>query len=139
VSDAALAVIISSTATTANIAGIASGSVSVLYTLANGCFKSKEVTVVGMGAKSAAEVAAEDEVASFRVYPNPTTGVFNVESSLSGNLSIYTYDGKLINEYQLNGNTTTVALPSDLAAGIYICQFRFDNGTTKTTRLYFQN
>ena len=137
-SDATLAVILSSTATTASIAGIASGTVSVLYTIANGCYKSKDVTVVGFGAKSAAVVAAEDEAAFFKVYPNPTTGVFNVESSLNGNLSIYTYDGKLINEYQLNGNTTRVSLPTDLAAGIYICQFRFEDGTTKTTRLYFQ-
>ena len=138
VSDATLAVILSSTATTASIAGIASGTVSVLYTIANGCYKSKDVTVVGFGAKSAAVVAAEDEAAFFKVYPNPTTGVFNVESSLNGNLSIYTYDGKLINEYQLNGNTTRVSLPTDLAAGIYICQFRFEDGTTKTTRLYFR-
>ena len=136
VSNAAIAAITSAAASSASISGVSSGSAAIFYTLSNGCSKSKDVNVVGTGARSAETVA--EVVVDFKMYPNPTNGTFTVESSVNGSFSVYTFDGKLVNEYQLNG-ATTVSLPSDLVTGVYICQFRFEDGTTKTSKLYFQN
>ena len=139
VSDAAIAAITSAAATSASVSAVSTGVTVISYTFSNGCWKSKEVSVVGSGAKSATTESFAEAAADLKLYPNPTSGTFTIEASMNGNLSIYTFDGKLVSEYQLTGNTTTVSLPSNLVAGIYICQFRFDDGSTKSSKLYFQN
>jgi hypothetical protein len=118
------------------VRGNGHGTAQLWYRLANGCGRSKEVSVVG--AKTA-PVAEEVVASTFNVYPNPTSGVINVESSVAGSFSVYTFDGKQVSEFQIGANTTTVNLPSGLAAGVYICQFRFEDGTSKTVKLFYQN
>jgi uncharacterized protein YjdB len=136
VSDESIASILSASGTSANVRGNGSGATQVWYRLANGCGRSKDVSVVGAKAAVVAEEVVEN---TFNVYPNPTSGVINVESSVAGSFAVYTFDGKQVSEYQIGANTNTVNLPSGLAAGVYICQFRFEDGTSKTVKLFLQN
>lgn len=136
VSDESVASVLTASGTSANVRGNGSGTAQVWYRFANGCGRSKEVSVVG--AKTAP--VAEDVVTNaFNVYPNPTSGVINVESSVAGSFAVYTFDGKQVSEFQIGANTTTVTLPAGLTAGVYICQFRFEDGTSKTVKLFYQN
>ncbi|MBL7692842.1 MAG: Ig-like domain-containing protein [Flavipsychrobacter sp.] len=136
VSDESVASILTASGGSANVRGNGSGTAQVWYRLANGCGRSKEVSVVGAKTAPVAEEVLENV---FNVYPNPTSGVINVESSVAGSFSVYTFDGKQVSEFQIGANTTTVNLPSGLAAGVYICQFRFEDGTSKTVKLFYQN
>ncbi len=136
VSDISVAAIASSSASSANVAGVASGVADVLYMLPNGCSRSKSVSVVG--AKSAA-INEVSDVADFNLYPNPTTGAITIECSYAGSFSVFTFDGKKVSDYQFSANSSSVMLPSGLATGMYICQFVFENSSTKTVKLYYQN
>lgn len=136
VSDVAIASIASSSASSANIAGVASGVADVRYIFSNGCSSSKTVNVVG--AKSAPLAEASD-VADFKLYPNPTNGTITIESSYAGSFSVYTFDGKKVSDYQFSANSSSVTLPAGLATGMYICQFVFENNSSKTVKLYYQN
>jgi hypothetical protein len=102
----------------------------------NGCSRSKVVSVVA--AKPGETVSGVAEVAAFNLYPNPTSGSFTIETDVRGSLVVFAYDGKVVSEYQLTEKMTTVSLPSELPAGMYICNFRFDDGTSKTAKLYLQ-
>ncbi len=136
VSDESVATILSTSGASANVRGNGHGSAQVWYRFANGCGRSKDVSVVGAKSAPVAEEVVEN---LFNVYPNPTSGVINVESSVAGSFAVYTFDGKQVSEYQIGANTNTVSLPSGLAAGVYICQFRFEDGTSKTVKLFYQN
>jgi uncharacterized protein YjdB len=136
VSDESVASVLTASGASANLRGNGHGTAQLWYRFANGCGRSKELSVVG--AKTA-PVAEEVVASTFNVYPNPTSGLINVESSVAGSFSVYTFDGKQVSEFQIGANTTTVNLPSGLAAGVYICQFRFEDGTSKTVKLFYQN
>ncbi len=136
VSDESVASVLTASGTSANVRGNGHGTAQVWYRLANGCGRSKDVNVVGAKSAPVAEEVVEN---LFNVYPNPTSGVINVTSSVAGSFAVYTFDGKQVGEYQIGTNTNTVNLPSGLAAGVYICQFRFEDGTSKTVKLFYQN
>ncbi len=131
-----LMTITGSVSTTGVVTGYSAGSTTISYTGSNGCSRSKVVSVVA--AKPGEAVSGIDEVSGFNLYPNPTSGSFTVESDVHGSLVVFTYDGKVVSEYQMIEKTTSVTLPSELPAGMYICNFRFDNGTSKTAKLYLQ-
>jgi uncharacterized protein YjdB len=136
VSDAAVAAITSSSGASANVAAVATGVAELYYTLPNGCSRSKSVSIVG--AKSA-DLTETTDVAEFKLYPNPTSGTITIESSYAGSFAVYTFDGKKVSEYQFSANSSSVTLPAGLATGMYICQFVFENNSSKTVKLYYQN
>jgi hypothetical protein len=125
-----------SVSTTGIVTGYSAGSTTISYTGMNGCSRSKVVSVVA--AKPGETVSGVAEVAAFNLYPNPTSGSFTIETDVRGSLVVFAYDGKVVSEYQLTEKMTTVSLPSELPAGMYICNFRFDDGTSKTAKLYLQ-
>jgi hypothetical protein len=136
VSDAAVAAITYSSGASANVAAVATGVADLYYTLPNGCSRSKTVSIVG--AKSA-DLTETTGVAEFKLYPNPTSGTITIESSYAGSFTVYTFDGKKVSDYQFSANSSSVTLPAGLATGMYICQFVFENNSTKTVKLYYQN
>lgn len=136
VSDAAVAAITSSSGASANVSAVATGVADIYYTLPNGCSRSKSVSIVG--AKSA-DLTETTDVAEFKLYPNPTSGTITIESSLAGSFAVYTFDGKKVSDYQFSANSSSVTLPGGLATGMYICQFVFENNSSKTVKLYYQN
>jgi hypothetical protein len=61
----------------------------------------------------------------FKIYPNPTNGLFNIESQLELNYSIYDYSGKEIITGKKDGNIQLLDL-SDFKSGIYLIKL-FNN------------
>jgi hypothetical protein len=75
---------------------------------------------------------------NFLLYPNPTTGNLTISSSVSGELSIYTIEGKVAGQYSITTGTNTIQLSSDLAAGVYLCRFTGIDGSTQQVRMVLQ-
>lgn len=74
-----------------------------------------------------------------KVYPNPTNDFVNIEFPHSinrkYNLSLYSLDGKLIKEIELNDSYKLDL--SDIKSGVYICQIQSDN-QIKTVKILKQ-
>jgi len=118
--------------------GVAGGTATISYTLSNGCSKTAAVTVVaGRPGRSVTENA--ELVNEFRMYPNPTSGMLTVEAQSAGTFVLYTFDGKMVQEFKLEAAANSISLPSNLAAGMYMCQFMFEDGTSRTEKLMYQN
>jgi len=64
---------------------------------------------------------------SFNIYPNPTTGVFTIQSEI-GELEIYNTLGELIFSSQVTNNSITINL-SEAAKGIYFLKIISDDKT----------
>jgi hypothetical protein len=79
-----------------------------------------------------------EEGSVFSVYPNPTTGSLTIKGTVTGVFTIYTIDGKQVAQYSVNSATTSLSLQSNLAAGIYMCRFTGDDGSTQTVRLIYE-
>lgn len=69
---------------------------------------------------------------TFSVYPNPTNGVVNIQSTVSAvnNVKIVDLTGKEM----MNTNATKIDV-SSLSKGIYFIQVTLENGTSSTKRL----
>lgn len=75
------------------------------------------------------------ENVSFAIYPNPSSGVINVESNVIANdIKIYSMTGKLLHSQSLNEMRSTVNI-SSLARGIYIAHISLSNGSTQKAKL----
>ncbi len=74
----------------------------------------------------------------FSVYPNPTSGTLTVETQVSGVFTIYTIDGKQVQQYTITELLATLILPGNLASGIYMCRFNGDDGSTAIIRLVYK-
>ena len=61
----------------------------------------------------------------FKIYPNPTNGLFNIESQLELNYSIYDYSGKEIITGKKDGNIQLLDL-SNFKSGIYLIKLYND-------------
>lgn len=58
------------------------------------------------------------------VYPNPTTGILNVEMDSNFDAIVYNYQGQIVNKF-FNSNSQIDL--SDLTSGIYFVEIRTDN------------
>jgi len=64
---------------------------------------------------------------TFRVYPNPSSGIFNVLANDVDECRVYDAMGKLVYQEQLNTSVADVPTPinlSMLASGMYTCELR---------------
>jgi hypothetical protein len=52
---------------------------------------------------------------------------------------VYTFDGKLVQQFAVSGPLTTVSLPENLATGVYMCHFKMEDGSTRTIKLLYQH
>lgn len=74
----------------------------------------------------------------FKIYPNPSNGIINVESNVVANhIKIYSMTGKLMHSQSLNDMQSTLNI-SSLPNGIYIAHIGLANGTTQITKLIKQ-
>jgi hypothetical protein len=80
-------------------------------------------------------VGIENVVATeSKIYPNPTTGILNVEISNANasSISIYNLDGSLVKTEVLNGMKGSINV-STLTSGMYIYRIATDKGEVKAT------
>jgi type IX secretion system substrate protein len=79
------------------------------------------------------------QVERVMLYPNPTTGNLTVKASSAGKFTLYSLLGQKIQEYKVQVGQTNLLLPVSLAAGMYMGQFKPDDGgQTKQVRLVYQ-
>jgi hypothetical protein len=129
------------TTTSGIFGGVAEGITVVKYTLpTTGCYSMREMTVTPVleGKGTDINTGTSEMTAKFTVYPNPTSGTMKIESSVTGTFVVFTLDGKTVDQYDINGSTTTITLPNDLAAGVYMCRFSGVDGTTSVVRLVYK-
>ncbi len=126
--------------TSGSVTGISAGSMTISYVIpASGCVSVKAMTVNPAPlAKDVVETEVVAEVAEFAVFPNPSQGAFNIQTSVSGVLSVFTVDGKLITEYITVAGQNTITLPATLASGTYMGRFTATDGGVKVFRLMYQ-
>ncbi|MCP4310474.1 MAG: T9SS type A sorting domain-containing protein [Bacteroidetes bacterium] len=72
----------------------------------------------------------ENEPADFLVYPNPSSGIFTVETNIANDylIEIYTAGGHRIYKETAHGNTHYINL-SDFPHGMYLINIRFNSST----------
>ncbi len=68
----------------------------------------------------------ENEMINFSVYPNPSFGEINIKTNISGKISIYDLNGRIINSQNIN--TNDIVLISDLEQGVYFVRFESNKG-----------
>jgi hypothetical protein len=74
----------------------------------------------------------------FSIYPNPTVGSVTINTEVSGRLVVMTIDGRTAGSYELTAGANAIQLSSDLAAGVYMCQFIGTDGSTQQVRMVLQ-
>jgi hypothetical protein len=111
------------------------GVTTITYTIpATGCFRTRVQTVVA-GRPMAGTATGSDAAGTTRIFPTPTTGMLTVEATVSGNFRVMTIDGRTVAQYPINAASTTINLPTDLAAGIYMCRFEGADGVVETLKV----
>ncbi|ABG59244.1 DUF6055 domain-containing protein [Cytophaga hutchinsonii] len=63
------------------------------------------------------DVHAAADIAQTRIYPNPSTNTFTLETGMAINVDVYTMTGKLVASYK---NVESVSFGEELNAGIYM-------------------
>jgi hypothetical protein len=122
-----------------SVTGISAGTMTISYTLiSTGCRSVKAFTVNPIPFAKDEALTDRNGRNIFAAYPNPTQGALNIETSIAGIFRIFTIDGKLIGSYNIKTPSATIQLPSDLASGIYMCQFNREDGTVETVRLIYR-
>jgi hypothetical protein len=68
---------------------------------------------------------AEPELAfDFKLYPNPSTGVFKIEVQSGSSISVYNSQGQIVYSGRANADNTELNI-SHLSKGLYIVQCQF--------------
>lgn len=91
------------------------------------------------GGATALEEAVNNSASTLvSIYPNPTDGVFTLQSSAEGTLSIYTVDGRVINTYKAVAGKTQITLPASLSSGIYVGRFETQDDQVQNIRIVYE-
>ena len=92
-----IATILSSTAGSAVVSGVAAGTTTVTYSIGS-CYKTKSITITNCGAKGADEEgpSASGSVTEVRIYPNPATSMVIIDAPVVVHVQVYSADGRLV-------------------------------------------
>jgi uncharacterized protein YjdB len=121
---------------TATLDGISVGNVTISYTLTNSCGARSVGRIFTVTTpKAGAPLTATGADVKFALYPNPTTGMVTIETPVTGVFNVYSIDGRAVSSNDVKEATTTITLPTELAAGVYMCRFVGDDGSVQVARL----
>src|SRR5262249_12634461 len=122
------------------ITGGTPGVATITYTVNNGCGAASTTKTVSV-TSSSPEIRNNDQGTadefSIQLYPNPTSGTFNINVPEKGILNIYSLDGKEVSRYNIEKGESPVTLPNTLSSGIYMCIFHGENGNSAVVRLVY--
>jgi hypothetical protein len=114
------------------VTSVGVGTTNITYTIpATGCFRTRVQTVVA-GRPMAGTATGTDAAGTIRIFPTPTTGMLTIEAPVSGTFKVMNIDGRIVAQYPINTGSTTINLPADLAAGVYMCRFEGVDGVVET-------
>jgi uncharacterized protein YjdB len=123
--------------TTGVVTGVNAGNVIISYQFTStGCYTTKAMTVNPFGMRNI-EGSTVNMNAVIKVYPSPTSGNITVETPTNGTLNVYTIDGKKLRQYNVVAPASAIQLPTNVAAGIYMCHFEGDDGSTVSVRIVY--
>jgi uncharacterized protein YjdB len=128
-------------ATTGLATGISEGVVIITYAQSNACglaYATHELTVSGAAKLSNSYGFDNSLNTMFTIAPNPTSGSLAIKSGVAGELILYTIDGREVTRKDVQTTGTTLSLPSNLAAGVYMFRFKGTDGSSKMGRLVYQ-
>jgi len=119
-------------ATTAAITNLIAGTYNVTVTDANGCTSSSSAVVSFVSG-----VGNVDLVNAYEVYPNPTSGKFQIAVELAKmsdvKIEIFSANGQLVKVISENNVDTKVFdVDQEMAAGLYFVKLNF--GDTQVTK-----
>jgi hypothetical protein len=84
----------------------------------------------GLMRQAATDTGDVQAINTFSVYPNPSTGTLTLNATATGTFYLYTMLGQQAGEYVVTVGQTTVTLPANLSAGVYMGTYRPDNNAS---------
>lgn len=114
--------------------GVNTGTTVITYRVAaTQCYSTAMLTVGGPVAKQAGALGESRIV----IYPNPTSVMLTIEAGAEGSFTLYTLDGKQLEQYHTQAPATTIQMPGNLAAGVYMCRFEGVDGSSQLVRIVY--
>jgi hypothetical protein len=132
---------VSVNAATGEVTGLAPGVAAIKYAVSNGC--SKDTALFSIYVKYSIDcpttyTESVTALSDIRLYPVPAHGVLTLESPMTGELTVYTIDGRAIANYVTDGKMLQFSLPAGIAPGMYVCRFKAIDGSSKMMRIVYE-
>lgn len=127
--------------TTGIVSGMAPGLATIRYVTANLCSTDTAYysVYVRYDVDCPAKVAPNTSIGNeIKLYPTPTHGVVTIETPVAGMLDVYSIDSKRIGSYRVGKNITDITLQNNIAAGIYMCRFSGEDGSTAVMKIVYE-
>jgi hypothetical protein len=120
------------------VTGVGSGATTLSYIVAPSCMRTLNIT--GAACRDANTTGIGDAANNVAVslYPNPTSGMFTITAHEAGSVHLYTLDGRELTKFNVNKGETPLALPNNLATGIYMCRYNGNDGSAVMVRLVYE-
>lgn len=129
---------IATVGSTGVVTGVSAGSVIISYTVEVDCGTAVSTrTLTVTGSKPAGNLMM-GEPNLLCIFPNPSTGIVNVQAGSDGVLNVTTIDGRILTEFQISSGLSAISLPERMTPGIYLLKFLADNGSVQTLRLVYE-
>lgn len=98
------------------------------------------VTNTTLNVNTSLSIHSDYQMAAFKIYPNPATASISIEATENGYFKLFNLLGSEVYHSQVSTtNTATNILLPKLPNGLYIYQFRAENGAINTGKLMIQS
>jgi trimeric autotransporter adhesin len=110
------------------------------WTISGGCYEGSGGFFKPDGDVTSGEEAHDKkkEHSKLEIFPNPTTGNFNVISDVSGTASVLSLDGRELMRHHVVKGSNNISFPYGAATGLYLLRFTDDDGNMRMMRLVYQ-